>query len=172
MNHGAQQKLEEGNIRFIGKDKLRHQYIETQAPFCAVLTCADSRVAPEIIFDQDLGELFVVRMAGNVVTEGVAQSLSFATDVFKVTLLVVMGHQNCKAVETAAETSEKSHPIFSLIQPALESGLTGKEAVIANVHLQVKTLEQHPIFTQRLADKKLKIVGAYYDFESGLVNFL
>ncbi len=169
----ALQDLKDGNTRFMQKDMRRHKHVDSQHPFCAVLACADSRVAPEIIFDQNLGDLFVARVAGNVMTQGVAESLDFATSVLKVPLIVVVGHQDCGAVEAVMDMKDKSElgTIFSLIQPAIKGDDTLKEAIISNVKAQVQMLQQYPTFNQQVRAKKLRIIGAYYDFETGQVSF-
>lgn len=169
------QKLKEGNQRFASsKVYERKKLIASQSPFCAVLACADSRVAPELIFDQSLGDLFVVRVAGNVASKGVLESLDFAVNVLKVSLIIVMGHQHCGAVEAVLTHVGESDlgTIASLIQPAAEGKKTLKEAIEANVYEQVVNLKQDPLLSSQVDNHKLKIVGAYYDFNSGIVTFL
>lgn len=177
----ALEKLKVGNGRFISgqiisprrQSEIRALYITGQNPYCAILACSDSRVAPEIIFDQGIGDLFVVRLAGNVASESAIESLAFASDVLKISLIVVVGHQNCGAVNAAWQHSADDDlgQIATLIEPALEGKGTLQEATIANVRAQVAVLNAQPILKKRINQKNLRILGAYYDFESGKVNF-
>ena len=168
------QKLKEGNVHFAkSRSYEREKLIASQSPFCALLACADSRVAPELIFHQSLGDLFVVRIAGNVATQGAIESLDFASNILKVSLIVVMGHQHCGAVDAVMTHKGERDlgAIASIIQPSAEGKQTLKEAVIANVKAQVKTLQEHELLTNRINLGSLEIVGAYYDFSTGLVEF-
>ncbi len=167
------EKLKEGNKRFVGGDYPRKELIAAQNPFCAVLACADSRVAPELIFDQNLGDLFVVRIAGNVATRGIIESLDFASKILKIDLIVVMGHQNCGAVDAVIKHTADVElgSLYSFIQPSVKGVSTLKEAVVANVMNQIEVIKRDPILQPRFKDGSLKIVGAYYNFETGLVDF-
>ena len=166
-------KLKEGNRRFIQGDYPRKELIAAQYPYCAVLACADSRVAPELIFDQNLGDLFVVRIAGNVATRGIIESLDFASKILKIDLIVVMGHQNCGAVSAVMEHSADIElgSLYSYIQPSIQGISSIKEAVIANVRQQIKQIKADPLLQTRFHEGSLKILGAYYNFETGLVDF-
>lgn len=169
-------KLKAGNKRFFSNDlagprrsaSIRKGQVGTQTPFCAILACADSRVPPEILFDQGIGDLFVVRVAGNVASDTVIESLDFAVDALSVPLIVVMGHQNCGAVSAVLNhTGDKElGTIASMIMPSTRDKTSLKEAIIANVKAQVETLKEKPLLRQ------VNIVPAYYDFETGIVEFL
>lgn len=177
----ALESLKEGNRRFMEGKVINprrsistvKQQIESQYPFCAILACSDSRVATEIIFDQGIGDLFSVRLAGNVASRSAMESLDFASNVLKVSLIVVMGHQNCGAVTAAFNHSadDELGAIASLISPAIEGAKNPSQAILNNVHVQVKRLMQHPMLLLRVKEKTLKIVGAYYDFNTGKVEF-
>ncbi len=170
---GHLDKLIEGNRRFVQGGYPRKELIAAQHPFCAVLACADSRVAPELIFDQNLGDLFVVRIAGNVATRGIIESLDFASKILKVDLIVVMGHQNCGAVSAVIEHTADIElgSLYSYIQPSVQGITSLKEAVIANVKQQIRQIKADPILQPRFQDGSLKIKGAYYNFETGIVDF-
>ncbi len=177
--------LVEGNEHFVNgavvhkdhykeaKDKL----LEKQTPFAAIVGCSDSRVPPEIIFDRGLGELFVVRDAGNVVGPIEMDSVEFAVASLKVPLVVVMGHQNCGAVK-ATLAGQGNVPelenIFPLIDGALKNCNTASEdrlvnAIKCNVRKGVQTLKESPTIAPILKEKRVKIIGAYYEIESGKV---
>lgn len=178
----ALEKLIEGNKRFVNEEahsprqssECRKRQISDQNPFCAVLACSDSRVPVEILFDQGIGDIFVVRLAGNVASDTAMESLDFAVHVLKVSLIVVMGHQNCGAVNAVINhlADKDLGKIASRIYPAVLGKKTMKEAVISNIQAQVKTAETHHLLQHELVNGQLKICGAYYDFETGLVNFL
>ena len=175
-------KLKEGNLRFVNDEaysprqssEYRKTQISNQTPFCAVLACSDSRVPVEILFDQGIGDIFVVRVAGNVASETVMESLNFATHVLRISLIIVMGHQNCGVVNAITNhlADEDLEKIASLIHPAVFKKKSIKEAVIANVEAQVKNVKMHRLLQPQLKKRNLKICGAYYDFETGLVIFL
>lgn len=173
--------LKEGNLRFV-KDTIqsprkhaecRKKQIANQNPFCAVLACSDSRVPVEIVFDQSIGDLFVVRLAGNVASETAIESLDFAVHILNVSLIVVMGHQNCGAVHAVMNhlADEDLGEIASLIHPAIQEVKSIREGVIANVHSQVKLICDHSLLLPQLVEGNLKVCGAYYDFETGIVTF-
>ncbi len=184
----ALRQLVEGNQRFVAAKRLNpHEDVARltevaagQTPFAAILSCADSRVVPEIVFDQGIGDLFIVRVAGNIaVTEDVA-SEEYAVGVLGVPLLVVLGHAKCGAVKAALEGGELPGVIESLvfaIQPAIAAseGQPGDRltnAVKANVRLQMQRLQSSSVIASALQQGKLKIVGAYYDLETGTVSLL
>lgn len=166
-------KLKQGNLRFVQGDYPRKELIAAQYPYCAVLACADSRVAPELIFDQNLGDLFVVRIAGNVATKGIIESLDFASKILKIDLIVVMGHQNCGAVDAVIQHSADTElgSLYSFIQPSVQGIASLKDAVIANVRAQIARIKEDHLLQKRFNEGSLKIVGAYYNFETGLVDF-
>ncbi|HKE57960.1 MAG TPA: carbonic anhydrase [Pyrinomonadaceae bacterium] len=151
-----------------------------QHPHAQVLSCADSRVPPEVVFDQGLGDLFVVRVAGNVTSDSELGSLEYGALHLHVPLLVVLGHQHCGAVTAAVEGGEAEGHIgslVSLIRPAVEAtkGMPGDpvdNAVKANVEMTVKKLRASPIFAELIAGGKLKVVGAVYSLDTGKVTWL
>jgi carbonic anhydrase len=184
----AFKKMQEGNRRFFN-DKCAHphqsherllQLAKEQHPFAVVLTCSDSRLAPELIFDQGLGDIFDVRVAGNVADVGVVGSIEFAVDHLQVPLLVVLGHQRCGAVEAALK---HQHPhnhvnfIIHSIAPAIKGHEGGSEAdmeaaVKANVQRVLSQLAHDPALEEKLRSGQLKMVGAYYKLDTGEVEWL
>src|SRR5215813_15287002 len=151
-----------------------------QHPHAQVLSCADSRVPPEVVFDQGLGDLFVVRVAGNVASDPELASLEYGALHLHVPLLVVLGHQHCGAVTAAVEGGEAEGHIgalVTLIRPAVEAtkGMPGDpvdNAVKANVEMTVKKLRASPVFAALIGEGKLKIVGAVYSLDTGKVTWL
>lgn len=181
-------KLMEGNERFVARRRVNPnqdfaRLTETalgQAPFAAILSCADSRVVPEIAFDQGIGDLFVVRVAGNIaITEGIA-SEEYAIGVLKSPLLMVLGHERCGAVAAVVDGGELPGVIESLvfaIRPAVEASEeeTGDRltnAIKANVRLQVERLLTSPMIASAVEAGTLKVVGAYYDLDSGEISLI
>jgi carbonic anhydrase len=152
-----------------------------QHPHAELLSCSDSRVPPEIIFDQGLGDLFVVRVAGNVATDTELGSLEYGAEHLHIPLLVVLGHESCGAVTAAVQGGEAEGHIaalISLIKPAVEKsrGIAGDpiaNAVTTNVKLVVEQLRSStPVLSKLVADGKLKIVGGVYSLETGKVTWL
>ena len=185
----ALQQLLDGNKRFRSasatnpnQDDNRRISLESgQAPFAAVLACADSRVPPEVLFDQGLGDLFVVRVAGNIINDQLLGSLEYAAAHLDTPLVVVLGHTNCGAIGAVAQGAELEGHIASLIpaiQPAVdkvkgqEGNLTDNAAreVARMTADQLRTSE--PVMADLVKDGKLKIVPAFYDLESGEVTLL
>jgi carbonic anhydrase len=184
-------RLMTGNQRF-QKNKLRHpdldptrreKLVEGQSPFAAILSCSDSRVPPELIFDQGLGDLFEVRLAGNTVTRAGLESIDYAVSHLGTRLIMVLGHESCGAVKAAlgecvSKPATELPEIFANICPAVEHArkraMTDLEsgAIDLNVREQVRILERSPIFRKRFSDGSLKIVGARYNLESGKVDIL
>ncbi len=159
----------------------QRELTEGQHPHAEVLSCADSRVPPEIIFDQGLGDLFVVRVAGNVATDTEIGSLEYGAEHLGIPLLVVLGHERCGAVTAAVEGGPPEGHIaalVTLIKPAVEKsrGLPGDpvaNAVKTNVELVVRQLRlSTPILSELVAHGKLKIVGGVYSLETGKVTWL
>ncbi len=185
----ALQKLMEGNRRFVKnlpqhpqQTKARLQEVgQAQHPFATILSCADSRVPAEIIFDRGIGDIFDVRVAGNIVTPEVLGSIEYAVVLLETPVLMVLGHERCGAVTAAVE--EESLPnsqidtFVKAIKPALEkvkdkSGDDVDNAVIANVEYQIEKLKQSPLLTERMQSGKLKIVGGSYDLDTGEIQLL
>jgi carbonic anhydrase len=188
------QQLIDGNLRFVrGKpnldlgdtDALRNQLSNGQKPFAIVLGCSDSRVPVEIIFDQWLGDLFVIRIAGNIVNASQIASVEFAVEQFDVGLVVVLGHSGCGAIRATIEgltdspKSLDSH-IVQQIRPVLEPLLVEESdqdklmalGVRRNVERSVQVLtEGSTTLAERCDTNRLSIVGAEYDLKSGAVAF-
>src|SRR5947199_3429765 len=162
--------------------KHRAELTKSQHPFAIVLGCADSRVPPEIAFDQGLGDLFVIRVAGNVIYDHSLGSIEYAVDHLAVRLIVVLVHQRCVAVKAAKETlaakTEAPAHIQSLvtaIQPAVEE--TTKGDVNATIEANVKNVTQAlrsstPILKPKVDSGELKVIGAYYSLDTGTVAFM
>jgi carbonic anhydrase len=182
-------RLERGNARFVAgwpnhpdqSARRRREVAMRQPPFAAILTCADSRVPPEIIFDEGLGNLFVVRVAGNVLDDIVLGSLEYAVEHLHVPLIVVLGHDRCGAVTAAADGGDThSHidAIVKALQPAIHlaraaGGDVVSQAIDANVQLVVNQLSvSEPILREHLNTGQLKVAGARYQLESGMVTRL
>lgn len=178
-----------GNQRYMA-GRLAHPHqvaerrVETacgQNPFAAILTCSDSRVPPEIIFDCGLGDLFVVRVAGNVLDDVVLGSIEYAAEHLGVGLVMVLGHSHCGAVTAAVQGGHPHGHIGSLterLRPAVERAAAASQdlveaAVVANVALTVAELRgAEPILAGLIAADRLRVVGAHYDLDTGLVTLL
>lgn len=154
---------------------------KSQTPFACILGCTDSRVPAEVIFDQGLGDLFNVRVAGNIASDMTIGSLEFATLHLGCQLILVLGHTRCGAIESTIEGKKlpgKISLITEKIQPALEiaksKGGNIKEAtVMANVQYQMQKLKQSSTILAKLIDEdKLKIVGSYFNLSSGNVSII
>ena len=152
-----------------------------QHPHAVVLTCADSRVPPEIIFDQGLGDLFDVRVAGNIAQNDVIASIEYAVEHLHTMLVVVMGHQSCGAVDAAIHGGEPHGHLSTLvnaIHPAVVEARKLKgdlpaNATRLNVEMVVKRLRtSHPVLAEAVASGKLRIVGAVYSLDTGKVSWL
>ncbi|CAD5939128.1 carbonic anhydrase [Planktothrix agardhii] len=177
----ALKQLLEGNQRFIeNKRKSPNQTLtrvqevaQGQAPFAAILSCADSRVPSEIIFDRGFGDLFVVRNAGNIATPEEIGSLEFGTLVLGAKVLMVIGHQSCGAVKATIAGNAVPGQIASIldaIKPAIKPNQTLEESTIANVKLGISRLQASPVISQLIKDGKLKIAGGYYNLETGMIK--
>jgi carbonic anhydrase len=184
----ALQMLIDGNQRFVNNMRQNPnqdftritQVAPSQAPFAAILGCADSRFPAEILFDRGFGDIFVCRVAGNVATPEEIGSLEFGTLVLGAKVLMVIGHERCGAVKAAIEGGELPGQIGSLtkaIKPAVQmsknqAGDKVENAVKANVRLQANRLKDSPVINQLIEEGKLKIVGGYYDLDTGAVEIL
>lgn len=182
----AMEKLQEGNKRY-RIDQLtecdqttarRKEVFARQKPFSVVIGCSDSRVAPEIVFDQGLGDLFTVRVAGNVIGDIELETIKFACLKLSTPLVLVLGHQNCGAIEASLEGNISNIPSISqLIAPAIKTakkaGVLKLEFVVKeNVKNGVKFLKKDKDLQLLISQKKLKVVGGYYSLENGTVTFL
>ncbi|MBW4479133.1 MAG: carbonic anhydrase [Tolypothrix brevis GSE-NOS-MK-07-07A] len=185
----ALRRLLNGNKRFVQQKrnypdqslKRLRSLILTQHPFASVLGCADSRVPPEIIFDQGLGNLFVVRVAGNVVNDLVTGNLEYSTTVLGSQLILILGHRGCGAVAQAIKNKPlpgKMDFVVEGIKPAVErvkltAGDIQEDAVLANIQYQVEKLaKKSTILAKLVSVGKLKIIGACYDIDTGRVTII
>lgn len=190
-------KLKEGNRRFVqGQSEQtiesiisqRNASVEGQKPFAVILGCSDSRVPAELVFDQGLGDLFVIRVAGNVVAPSQIGSVEFAVSMFGSPLVVVLGHSNCGAVDATIQAiknpdepaSISIQSIVKRIKPALEPMLINQsidqvkvnDVVAANIKKSVaQLLSSSEIIESRVDNQQLQVLGAYYDLETGQVTF-
>lgn len=185
----AQQKLVDGNKHYV-EAKLSHpghtaerrtEVAKGQHPFAAIVSCADSRVPPEIVFDQGVGDLFVIRLAGNIVDDAALGSLEYAVEHLGVSYIMVLGHERCGAVDATLKGGEAPGHIGSLlkaIQPAVDEARKGQgdlldnavRANVANAVRQVKSAA--PILHESVERGSLSVVGARYDLDDGVVSIL
>jgi len=190
------EELQKGNARFWGGYAVRPEksaferraLIAKQFPSVAVLSCSDSRVPVEIVFDQGLGDMFVVRNAGNCLGTSALASLQFAVDHLKVKVIIVMGHEGCGAVKAAQASAEalEQHPEeLSTLLKYLRLGLQpdqlscvsdararDREAGVSNVQFQVAQLARDKSVMAAVRNKELMVAGAFYEMSSGIVDFL
>lgn len=181
----ALRTIMEGNEHFVAgrlvhpnRGDLRRSHVARgQNPFVAVLSCSDSRVPPEIIFDQGLGNLFVVRVAGNTLDTLGVQSLAYAVEHLGTGLILVLGHDACGAVTAAIASYPKPDAgvMLTNIYPAVaathdQPGDAVSNAIDSNVNLMVAQLKRAPAFAERVKDGRLMIVGGRYHLESGKVT--
>jgi carbonic anhydrase len=191
-------RLEEGNRRFVadvqGQSRStptrRVELVDGQAPFAIILGCSDSRVPAEIVFDQGLGDLFVIRVAGNIVAPSQVGSVEFAAERFGTRLVVVLGHSSCGAILATIEelqrpTATQSRNLRSIVdrvRPAVEPLLATRlsrghdalvrDAVRANVRIAANQLRHgSEILEQMIANEDLVVVGAEYSLHTGVVEF-
>lgn len=189
----AIQLLKEGNERFVNGKKadrdLLNQVTETakgQYPFAAILSCIDSRASAELIFDQGIGDVFSIRIAGNVLNEDILGSMEFATKVAGSKVIVVLGHTKCGAIVGACNSVELGNltTLLSKVKPAIESEKTTtdnrdgsnpafvKNVTKLNVELTIDRIRnESEVVAELEKEGKIKIVGAMYDVETGKVNF-
>ena len=188
----ALQRLREGNRRFVTEATSRHSFelAEAQEPFAIILGCADSRVPAEIVFDQGLGDLFVIRVAGNIVAPSQIGSVEFAADRYHTRLVVVLGHSRCGAVLATLEEMQRPsdrqsrnlRSIVDRVRPSVEPLLAGphsddpdalvEQAVRANVRVSVNQLRHgSDVLEQLIQEQGLAVVGAEYSLETGVVDF-
>jgi carbonic anhydrase len=182
-------RLKAGNQRFIaGKlqhphqnPKRRTELATGQRPFAIVLGCADSRTSPEVLFDQGLGDLFVIRVAGNILDDHALGSIEYAVDHLGAQLIVVLGHQRCGAVQAAKETLDSKaeapahiNSIVAAIQPAVEAtrGADVEATIKANTDNVVQSLRSsEPVLKKEVEAGAITVLGAYYDLDTGAVAF-
>ena len=182
-------KLMEGNKRYVASHLIhpdqsserRFELKHGQHPFAIILGCSDSRVPPEVLFDQGLGDLYVVRVAGNVLDQMIVASIEFAVLHLDVSLVVVMGHSQCGAVQATCNHDQLEGHLPSLtfaLNPAFNQakdlpGDLAENVALANVGLVVEELKQTGAhFPEMVKEGKLTIVPAYYDMDTGKVDLL
>jgi carbonic anhydrase len=182
----ALRELMEGNKRFVAERLtacqqdlagLKQHTIEKQEPFAAVLSCADSRVPVELVFDQSIGQIFVNRIAGNIATSEIIASLEYGAGVLGTKVIVVMGHGGCGAVKATIQAHEVPGQISALyphIQPAVDQAGPNLEAATrANAKIHAALLRQSStVIAGLVKQNKLKVVAAYYDIGTGAVSVL
>ena len=185
----ALQLLIEGNKRFAamnathpnqGKER-RDEVKGGQKPFAVIVGCSDSRIPPEILFDQGIGDVFVIRLAGNIVDDTALGSIEYAVDHLGARLVVVLGHAKCGAVTAATQGGEAHGHIGSIVQliiPAVEqarakSGDLIDNSIKENARLVAATISSSkPILSKMAEDGKIAVVPAYYDIDTGMVELL
>jgi len=171
--------LKEGNARFVSGElsqkannsELREQLGSGQQPFAVVLCCSDSRVAPEIIFDQRLGDLFVIRNAGNVVDKLVLGSIEYAVEHLGSPLVVVLGHSSCGAVTATCQGGELQGQIAAIVRRIRQSvGEAGSIDDNARSHAKrmARLIGMNPV----VRHEKVQVVAAFYDIRSGVVEWM
>jgi carbonic anhydrase len=185
----AYKTLMEGNQRFVTQTLTgphrsadrRAELAQGQRPIATILSCADSRVPAELLFDLGLGDIFNVRVAGNIVTPEVLASLEYAVELLETPIMMVLGHERCGAVTAAVNQQTVPGHIADFIdeiQPAVTRSQNSPgdpidNAVIANVQLQIEQLlKRSSLISQRQANGLVKVIGARYDLDSGAVTLL
>ena len=189
----AIQILKDGNDRFVNNLKTNRNLLqqvnetsEGQFPFATILSCIDSRTSAELIFDQGLGDIFSIRIAGNILNEDILGSMEFATNVVGTKVIVVLGHTKCGAIVGACNHVEMGNltTLLNKIQPAIyketatKENRTGSNVTFVNnvtelnVHLTIDRIRREsPIIADMEKSGKLKIVGGMYNVENGKVTF-
>jgi carbonic anhydrase len=190
----ALQRLKAGNARFVAgtarfatvQKEILADLLKGQHPYATILCCSDSRVPPELIFDAGFGDLFIVRVAGNVISPEVVGSLQYAGRHLQTPLFIVLGHTNCGAVAAAIETRLRGTRQHSRIQLLVDSILPGlsdldsqltpeamlAQAVEANVRWSMRQILETPEGRERQTEGVVKLVGAICEIDTGLVRFL
>jgi carbonic anhydrase len=190
----AFQRLKNGNARFLRgelhfpsvQQEVLAELAKNQRPYAMILGCADSRVPPELVFGAGFGELFVVRVAGNSISPEVAGSLQYAAVHLGTPLLVVLGHEGCGAITAALATKlqgAQQHsriqllvdgllPALAQVDPGLDPDAQLAQAVEANVRWTLAQILESPEGKARMAEGRMKIVGAIYELATGRVRFL
>ena len=156
---------------------LKEHTVDKQEPFAAVLSCADSRVPVELIFDQTIGHVFVTRVAGNVITPEIIASLEYGAAVLGVKAILVLGHGSCGAVKAAIQGKEVPGQISALyphLRPAIDhAGPNLEGAIKANAYMQAMLLSQaSPVIAPLVKDGKIKVVAGYYELDTGKVSMV
>jgi carbonic anhydrase len=183
-------RLKEGNGRYTSGNlqhpgqtaERRTELAKSQHPFAIILSCSDSRVPPEIVFDEGLGDLFIVRVAGNVLNDEGLGSIEYAVDILGARLIVVLGHQSCGAVDAAMKTVAAKgkapghiQSLVSAIKPVVDSMPKGDldTTIKANVKHVVDALRSStPILKAKVDSGEIQVIGGYYSLDTGAVTFL
>ena len=182
-------RLKNGNQRFLENSKTERDLLTQvektgsgQFPFAALLSCIDSRVPAELVFDQGIGDIFNVRVAGNIVNEDILGSLEYSCKVAGSKLVLVLGHSRCGAVTSACKHVELGNitPLLSKIQPAVSSVVKGdltpeiiEEVAVKNVENSIEQIRKDsPILKEMEDNGEIEIAGAIYDVQTGAVEFL
>ncbi len=189
----ALELLKAGNMRFVSNLKMNRNLLQQlnetrdgQYPFAAILSCIDSRAPAELIFDQGLGDIFSIRIAGNFINDDILGSMEFASKIAGSKLIVVLGHTHCGAIKGVCDGIQLGHltQMLDKIKPAVElvtdevvrnsSNLSFVNKVVyRNIELTLKQIPQRsPVLKELVAEGQLKIIGAVYDIETGEVKFL
>src|SRR5438093_3116401 len=183
-------KLKEGNGRYTSGNlqhpgqtaERRTELAKTQHPYAAIVSCSDSRVPPEFVFDQGLGDLFIVRVAGNVINDEGLGSIEYTVDHLGTRLILVLGHQSCGAVQAARDTIAAKgkapghiESLVAAIKPAVEA--TAKDDLETTVKANVKNVVQAlrsstPILKPKVDSGDVQVIGGYYSLDTGAVTFL
>jgi len=187
FSESSLEKLIDGNKRY-AEDKSTHANISLerrqaviakQEPFAIIVGCYDSRVSPEIIFDQGVGDLFVVRVAGNVVGQLELESINYAVEYLHSNILIVLGHESCGAVKAVVENKTESLPsLAKLIAPSVKQekyinqGDLLEKSIKSNAINMSNYLKETPTVKQFQKNNKLIVKAAYYNLNSGLIEFL
>lgn len=183
----AMNELKNGNKRFTDGKLENTDYKEQvqatkedQHPHSVILSCLDSRVPPEIVFDQGFGNIFVARVAGNIEDDNILGSLEFATKIKGSKLIVVLGHNKCGAVKGAVDNAELGNltQLVNQIKPAITGDKSNPDKMLdetsrKNVKLTIENILKHSeVISDLVKEGKVKIVGAYYDLNTGKVEFM
>lgn len=181
--------LKEGNERFVN-GKLKHPHTDnswrdtlkgSQKPFAVILSCADSRVVPELVFDQGLGDLFVIRVAGNIAKDKVLGSMEYAVKFLNSKLIIVLGHESCGAVSASLGNEDPGGHIGAIIQKIKPAVYLAKQMdgdLLENaIQLNAKIVSEEvkdskPILNKAVEDEGVKVVPAYYELSTGKVKFI
>lgn len=185
--------LKEGNLRFVNKLKIDrnllkqvNQTSEGQFPFATILSCIDSRISAELIFDQGLGDIFSIRIAGNVLNEDILGSMEYACNIVKSKVIVVLGHTNCGAIISACNNVEVGHltSLLKKIEPAIENEVTTlnerngynvsfvNNVCINNVNQSINQIREKSEILRYLENSgDIILIGGLYSVETGVVKF-
>ncbi|MCH9634569.1 MAG: Carbonic anhydrase [Chlamydiae bacterium] len=180
-------KLIAGNLRF-QKDQMicqnqnenrRAELIDNQSPFAVIVACSDSRVAPEIIFDQGIGDLFVIRVAGNVIGPFEMESIEYAVKELGSSCILVIGHKNCGAVNAVVQNKVEGIPfIAEMIKPSVSKAKISKakdllkDSIEFNAEKMSELIQQSHLIKQFTSQNKVHVYAGYYDFQTGHVSIL